>query len=128
MSYHEIRNSHDIASFIAETNGLHDGYLVFAHYDHTGFGWGNPLVINDQKAILKLQIMVTSMHNKLIELVFEAVRTWKIKDNQNEILDTSVSFTDDGWILWCSDDSAAISDGDYVIAKSMKWRIIPDHD
>lgn len=121
MTYQVIRDSHDIAGFIAETNGLHDGYLVSVHYDHTGFAWGNPLYVDEQKAILKLQIVVTSMHNTRIELVFEAVRAWEIKENQTEILDSSVSFTDDGLIHWHSDD-------DDVIAKTMKWRIIPDHD
>ena len=119
MSYYVIRNSHDIASFINTTNGLHDGYLVSAHYEHTGFEWGNPLYVDEQKAVLELRIMVTSRNNTLIELVFDAVREWQIKENQDEMLDTSISFTDDGLILWRSDD-------DYVISKSMKWRMVSD--
>ena len=121
MYYQEIRSSQDISDFISETNGFHDGYLVSVHYYHTGFEWGNPLYIDEQKAILKLQIIVTSMHSTRIELVFEAVHAWQVKENQNEMLDTSVSFTGDGLIHWHCDD-------DDVIAKTMKWRIIPNYN
>ena len=131
MLYNDIRSRRDFSTFINKTNSLHDGYLVFVHYEHAGFEWGNPLYVDTQKTTLTLRIMVTSIYNTLIELVFEAVREWQIKEKQYDMVDTSISFTNDGYIIWCNDSSTSpeiLRDADYVISKSMKWRIVSDDD
>lgn len=127
MEYYEIKTEREAAIFDRETNSLHDGCLVSANYSHDGYIWGNPMVIDPQKASLTLRIMVTSLGNTLVELLFEAVREFQIKEADYELLASAVSFSADGLIIWCGDDSAepdAFRDANYVIAEKMKWRLI----
>ena len=128
MPWKKIENRREFAAFLEEVNGLHDGYLVSAVYEHRGLEGGNPLLIDDSRTTLILRFLVTSLHNTPVELAFDAVRAWKIKEEQTEILDSSVSFTDDGLLVWRSEPEAtsdALREADHlVIAEAMKWRIV----
>ena len=127
MEYHEIRNAQDVSDFLSETNGLHDGYIVSANYQHQGYVLGNPMLIDPQKSKLVLNVMVTSINNTLVELVFEDIRNFQIKDANYDLLDSSIVFSEDGSVTWCGDYSCepdVLRDANYVAAGTMKWRIV----
>ena len=127
MEYRKILNEKDALSFISETNGLHDGYIISLSYRHDGYTWGNPMYVDSNKSVLELRVMVTSIWNTLVELVFEGIQQFQIRENTNEIPDSSIAFTQEGFVIWCGDNSTeadAMQDSNYVIAKKMKWRTI----
>lgn len=129
MEYQEIRTAHDVSVFDRESNGLHDGYLISMDYTHDGFEWGNPLFVDLSKARLALRIMVTSINNTLVEIVFEGVREFQIKEKSwdLEIVDSSVTLSKEGLVTWCTDystDPEILCNANYVIAKKMKWKIV----
>ena len=47
--------------------------------------------------------MVTSIYDTLIEMVFEGIKDLQIKDVEYELLDSSISFSKDGFITCCGD-------------------------
>ena len=127
MDYHIISTEKDVAEFLSEANGLHDGYIVSVDYQHQGYTWGNPMYIDPEKTRLVLRVMVTSIYNTLIEIVFEGIKDFQIKDVEYELLDSSISFSKDGFITWCGDLSTepdSLRNSNYVVASMMKWRII----
>ena len=127
MDYHIISTDKDVAEFLTEVNGLHDGYIVSVDYQHQGYTWGNPMYIDPEKTRLVLRVMVTSIYNTLIEIVFEGIKDFQIKDVEYELLDSSISFSKDGFITWCGDLSTepdSLRDSNYVIASMMKWRTV----
>ena len=127
MEYQEIRTAHDASVFDRESNGLHDGYLISMDYTHDGYEWGNPLFVDLRKARLTLRIMVTSIDNTMVEILFEGVREFQIIENAYELVDSSVAFSREGLITWCGDSSTdpeVLHDANYVIAEKMKWKIV----
>ena len=75
---------------------------------------------------LVVKIFVTSIGDAVVELEFENLLEWQIKDNQWDMTDTTVMFDDHNWIIWSDDvyiNMEEVKKGSYVIAKSMKWRI-----
>ena len=127
MDYRIISDEQDAAAFLSETNGLHDGYIVSVDYQHHGYTWGDPLYIDPEKTKLVLRVMVTSIYDTLIEMVFEGIKDLQIKDVGYELLDPSISFSKDGSITWCGDLSTGpdpMRDSSYVVASMMKWRIV----
>ena len=127
MDYRIISDEKDAAAFLAEANGLHDGYIISVDYQHQGYTWGNPMYIDPEKTKLVLRVMVTSIDDTLIEMVFEGIKDFQIKDVEYELLDSSISFSKDEFITWCGDLSTepdSMRDSNYVVASMMKWRII----
>ena len=127
MDFREILNEIDAASFLSETNGLHDGYIVSVYYLHQGLYMGNPMLIDPEKTKLVLRVIVTSIYETLIEIVFEGIKDLQIKNVEYELLDSSVSLSKDGFITWCGDLSTEpdyLRDSTYVVARAMKWRIV----
>lgn len=127
--FNEIKTKEDIQNFIDKTNSLHDGYIVGVQYtndiltnvDENGY-FANP-----DATKLIIRILVTSIFDTLIEIEFDAIREWQIKDNQWDMQDTSVFFDEQNHIVWSDDvyiNMNEVKKGCYVIAKSMKWRII----
>lgn len=51
MDYRIISDEKDAAAFLAEANGLHDGYIVSVDYQHHGYTWGNPIYISTLKRL-----------------------------------------------------------------------------
>ena len=128
MSFQPIKNRRDIFSFLDASNGLHDGFIVSVGYEHAGFTWGNPMLVDPSKAVLTLRIMVTSIHNTLVELRFEGVHEWQLKNDPSGLPEAAVWFTPRGLVAWCSDATASpdlLRDADYVLAEDLRWRIVP---
>ena len=127
MTFHPVQTQSHIDYFLEHTNGLHDAYLIGVDYAHNGFSGGNPCYIDPDKAELRLRYMVSSMYDRVVELVFTAPLEWQIRDRGYDITDTAVSFTDKGFVVWADDLSTAPEDracGSYVIAQAMKWRFL----
>ena len=69
---------------------------------------------------------MTSIWDAVVEIEFENLLEWQIKDNQSDIFDVSVFFSENNLIVWMDDIYTSAEDmknGSYVIAESMKWRI-----
>ena len=123
-----IKNIKDINIFLEETNSLHDGYVVNVRYNNDGISkieGGH--YFEPSKTKLVLQILVTSIWDAVVEIEFENLLEWQIKDNQSDIFDVSVFFNENNLIVWMDDiyiSAEEMKKGSYVIAESMKWRII----
>ena len=123
-----IKNIKDINIFLEETNSLHDGYVVNVRYNNDGISkieGGHSF--EPSKTKLVLQILVTSIWDAVVEIEFENLLEWQIKDNHSDILGVSVFFNEENLIVWMDDIYTSAEDmkkGSYVIAESMKWRII----
>lgn len=127
MTYHTIDAQSDIDLFLDRTNGLHDAYLIGVQYAHNGHTGGNPSYIDPDRAELRLRWLVTSIYDRIVELVFTAPLQWQLRDQGFDITDTAVSFTDKGFVVWADDistDPKVLESGSYVIAKAMKWRFL----
>ena len=127
MTYHTINSQSDIDLFLDRTNSLHDAYLIGVDYAHNGISGGNPCYFDVDKAELRLRWLVTSIYDKTVELVFTAPLEWQLKDCVFDIINTAVSITESGLVIWADDFSTAPEyreQGSYVIAKSMKWRFL----
>ena len=127
MGYYEIRNEQDVSAFLTKVNGLHDGYIISANYQHLGYTWGNPCFIDPHKSQLILNVMVTSINDTLVELCFEGIKDLQIKAINYELLDSFISFSEDGFVTWCGDSSTELdnlNNSNYVMAEIMKWRIV----
>lgn len=123
-----IKTTEDIKNFLDKTNSLHDGYIISVKYANNGIKKiENASYLNPEQTKLIIQIMVTSICDTIVEIEFENLLEWQIKDNQFEITDTSIIFNNQNCIVWADDvylNMDELKKGSYVIAKSMKWRII----
>ena len=123
-----IKSSKDIKNFLDKTNSLHDGYIIGVQYTNKGISrieYGH--LFNPEQTKLSLQILVTSICDSIVEIEFEELLEWQIKDNQWDITDTTVIFADQHWIVWSDDvytNMDELKKGSYAIAKSMRWRIL----
>ena len=128
MPLRQIKPARDIAVFLEQSNCLHDADLLSAQFENSGIGTGNPRFIDDRKTVLRLRYVVTSIRDTVIELVFEGIREWTLRHPPYaEVVDTALSFTDDGRIIWADDLSTAPEyrrDCSFVIAEKMLWRIV----
>ena len=126
--FHEIKISEDVRFFLEKTNYLHDGYILDVRYTHKGISKiENGHYFEPDKTKLILQILVTSIWDAVVEIEFESLFEWQIKDAWGEITDTSVLFDEHNWIVWSDDAYSSMDEvkkGSYVIASSMKWRMI----
>ena len=76
---------------------------------------------------LTLQILVTSIFNTVVEIEFENILEWQMKSDTEYIFSTFVDFIEPKRIVWSSaffTNMDLIKNNSYVIAKSMKWRIV----
>lgn len=126
--HNEIKTSEDIQAFLEKTNYLHDGYIIDIRYTHNGISkTENGHFFEPNKTKLTLQILVTSIWDTLVEIEFESLFEWQIKYNQSDILNTFVRFDEQNRIVWSDDyytNADEVKKGSYVIASSMKWRIV----
>lgn len=126
--YNSIKSNKDIQYFLEKVNSLHDGYTIEVRYTNGGISkimHGH--VFNPKQTKLVVKILVTSIGDAVVELEFENILEWQIKDNHVDITDTTVIFDDHKWIIWSDDAFINIDEikkGSYVIAKTMRWRII----
>lgn len=127
MSYTPIQSPSDITHFLDCTNSLHDAYLIGVEYTHSGHTCGNPHYVDPDRSELRLRWLVTSIHDKTVELVFTAPYAWQLRDAGSDITDTAVSFDEKGRIIWADDSSTEPNlreSGSYVIAQTMSWRFV----
>lgn len=126
--FNEIKSNKDIRLFLEKTNSLHDGYIISVQYTNGGIlRIDNGHSFNPEQTKLILQILVTSLLDAVVEIEFENLLEWQIKDNQWDMTDTSVMFDERNRIVWSDDvfiNMEETKKGSYAIAKSMKWRII----
>lgn len=126
-AYHNVSAQSDIESFINLTNGLHDGYIIGVQYAHNGHTCGNPHIIDDTLSDLTIRILVTSIKNAVVEIMFSSIKEWQIGCDNYEITDASVFFENGGNIIWADDSSFDYynrKNYSYVIARKMQWRFI----
>ena len=125
---HSINNTNDINEFLDKTNSLHDGYVIGVKYINNGISKiDGGHYLEPSKTKLGLQILVTSICDAVVEIEFENLLEWQIKDNQSDIFGVSVFFNEKNLIVWMDDiyiSAEEMKKGSYVIAESMKWRII----
>ena len=126
--FNEIKTSEDIQVFLEKTNSLHDGYIINVQYINDGISrTENGHHFNPEQTKLVLQILVTSIWDTVVEIEFENLLEWQIKDEEWDMTDTTVMFDERNWIIWSDDvyiNMDEFKNGSYAIAKSMKWRII----
>lgn len=126
--FHTITTNLDIEEFLDAINGLHDGYIIGVQYANNGItSVPHGHQFDFHKTRLTLQILVTSMNDTIVELEFEGLTEWQIKDNQWDIVVTSVMFDEKKRIIWSDDQFVSMDElkkGSYAIAESMKWRIV----
>ena len=129
--FHEIKTSSDIHFFLEKTNYLHDGYIINIRYTYNGISKiENGHHFSPEQNRLTLQILVTSIRDTVIEIEFEGLSEWQIKDNpQNitQITHTSVIFDEQNRIVWSDDVYISMDEvkkRSYAVAESMKWRIV----
>lgn len=126
--FNSIKVNEDIKDFLDKTNSLHDGYIIGVQYTNNGITKiENGHNFNPQQTKLTLQILVTSICDTIVEIEFENLLEWQIKDNQWDITDTTIIFNEQNRIVWSDDvyiNMDELRKGSYAIAKSMKWRIV----
>ena len=122
-----IKTKKDIENFLDKTNALHDGYIIGIQYANGGItklDYGHHF--NPEQTKLIIQVLVTSIFDTIVEIEFENLLEWQIRDNQWEITGSSVIFNENGSIIWLDDvytTAEEMKKGSYVMAKTMKWRI-----
>ncbi len=125
--FNEIKTSKDIQDFLEKTNFLHDGYIIDVRYTHNGISKiENGHYFEPGKTKLTLRILVTSILDAVVEIEFECLSEWQIKDSQEDITHTSILFDEHNWIVWSNNayiNMDEVKNGSYAIAESMKWRI-----
>lgn len=129
MKFYWIDSKEDIQYFLEKTNSLHDGYIIGVQYTNDAITNTdeNGYFVNPDATKLVLRILVTSIWDTIVEIEFEALREWQIKDNQWDMQDISVFFDEQNSIIWSDDvytNMDELKKGSYAIAGSMKWRIV----
>ena len=125
--YHSIKSNEDIQYFLKKVNSLHDGLILGVQYINNGISQTeNGHFISSEQSKLIIKILVTSICDAVVELEFENILEWQVKDNHWDIIYTTVVFDDQNWIIWTDDgysNTEEMKKCSYVIAKSMRWRI-----
>ena len=122
-----IKTKKDVENFLDKTNALHDGYIIGVQYTNGGITkleYGHHF--NPEQTKLIIQVLVTSIFDAIVEIEFENLLEWQIRDNQWDITDSSIMFDENGSNIWLDDvytTAEEIKKGSYVIAKTMQWRI-----
>ena len=123
-----IENKGDAELFLERTNGLHDGYIISAEYKNDGIEMVNGgYEFHPEKTELKLSVLVTSIGDAIVEIIFSGVYSWRISNEFDEILDAAIFFDNHGSVVWYDDASAGYNyevSGSYAVAKEMTWRIL----
>ena len=132
QNYYAIKSQKDIDTFIEQSNGLHDGYVLSVQFHRSGIRRldDGTLEFRPGDSELTIRIMITSIWDTVIELHFSDVIEWQVADSEWEILGTSVSFFQSGLTVWTdgyTTDEATRRDGSYVVAGLMEYRFCEDH-
>ena len=132
-TYTPILTPEDAKSFIQAVNSLHDGEITAINYQFNGITKlpeGGHMYEPD-KTELKITVLVTSIWDSVVELVFESLDDWQLGGYSGScIYDILVDFNDQDFVIWttgCSTDMAVMQEADFVIARRMKWRFVEDN-
>ena len=118
----------DIDTFLEKTNVLHDGYIIGVEFHNNGiiptkFGYE----FRPELKQLTIRVLITSIYDAVLEMVFDEVLEWRVTDSQRDIIEAAVFFNDRGFLVW-TDDAGTVGtfkeNDSYVVADRMKWRII----
>ena len=130
--FHEIKTPKDIQIFYEKTNLLHDGYIISVRYTNNSVKkteYGHSL--SPWATTLSLCVLVTSLFDTIVELEFDCLYEWQLKDEYYSsvcgIFEATLSFDDQGHIIFSDDvwhNVTELKKHSYVIAESMKWRMI----
>ena len=128
MDFSYIKTKKDIKDFLDKTNSLHDGHIISVQYTNMGITkvYGG-YHISPELTKLTLKILVTSIWDAVVEIEFENLSEWQIKDNYSDIIETSIAFNDEGFIIWSDDiyeDPNDMKRTSYAVAESLRWRIV----
>ncbi len=122
-----IKTKKDVENFLDKTNALHDGYIIGVQYTNGGITkLDHGYHFNPEQTKLIIQVLVTSIFDTIVEIEFENLMEWQIRDNQWDITDSSIILDENGSITWLDDvytTAEEMKKGSYVIAGTMKWRI-----
>ncbi|MCH5158557.1 MAG: hypothetical protein J1F33_05115 [Clostridiales bacterium] len=127
-NYYTIKSPADINTFIEKTNALHDGYIIAVEYRNNGIKiLGDVYEFNHELNQLKIRVLITSIQDAVLEMVFEDILKWRITEDNSDISESGVCFDEKGFIMWADgaiDLNNVQGNNSYVIAKKMKWRIL----
>ena len=135
--YTPILTPEDAKAFIQAVNSLHDGEMTDIRYCFNGITKlpeGGHMYEPDETE-LKITVLVTSIWDSVVELVFEALDDWQLGSCSRSNIGTDiygilVDFDDKGFVVWTtghSTDMAVMREADFVIARRMKWRFVEDN-
>ena len=136
-TYTSILTPEDAKAFIQAVNSLHDGEITDIRYRFNGITKlpeGGHMYEPD-KTELRITVLVTSIWDSVVELVFESLDDWQLgscsrSNTGTDIYGILVDFDDKGFVVWTtghSTDMAVMREADFVIARRMKWRFIEDN-
>ena len=132
-TYTPILTPEDAKAFLQAVNGLHDGEFTAINYQFNGITKlpeGGHMYAPDMTE-LRITVLVTSIWDSVVELVFENLDDWQIGGYSGScIYDVLMDFNDKGFVIWttgCSTDMEVMREEDFVIARRMKWRFIEDN-
>ena len=132
-TYTSILTPEDAKNVVEAVNFLHDGEITAINYQFNGITKlpeGGHMYAPDMTE-LRITVLVTSIWDSVVELVFEALDDWQLGGHSGScIYDILVDFNDRGFVIWttgCSTDMETMREEDFVIARRMKWRFIEDN-
>lgn len=132
-TYTSILTPEDAKAFIQAVNHLHDGEITAINYQFNGITKlpeGGHMYAPDRTE-LRITVLVTSIWDSVVELVFEALDDWQLGGHSGScIYDILVDFDGQGFVIWttgCSTDMAVMREADFVVARRMKWRFVEDN-
>ena len=124
--FNKIETENDIQDFLVKTNQLHYGHVISAIYTNNGIEkTESGYSYSSQKTTLTLRVLVTSLWFTTVEIEFEGLCEWQVKDSY--IFAPTVSFDDQGRIIWADDvwrNAEELKSCSYAVAAYMKWRIV----
>lgn len=130
--YTPILTPEDANHFIKSVNDLHDGEITAVDYRFNGITKlpeGGHSYDPDMTE-LRITVLVTSIWDSVVELVFEALDGWQLKSDLMGIYGMLVEFNDQGEIIWTTAPSTEMpymQQSSYVVSRRMKWRFILDN-
>ena len=135
--YTPILTPEDAKAFIEAVNSPHDGEMTDILYRFNGItklpGGGH--MYEPDETELKITVLVTSIWDSVVELVFESLDDWQLGSCSRSNIGTDiygilVDSDDTGFVVWTtghSTDMAVMQEADFVIARRMKWRFVEDN-
>ena len=131
-TYTPILPPEDAKASIHAVNDLHDGEIIAMDYRFTGITAlpeGGHMYAPDMTE-LRITVLVTSIWDSVVELVFEDLDDWQLKGKQSEIYGVMMDVSDQGSVIWTtshSTDMTHMKESSYIICRRMKWRFIEDN-